>query len=113
MGEITKAVKKLMADPFDRDKQKAAMSAGQKSSVASKYLGVELFPGHVKSEQERREYEQRVGAAQAKAIELKNRNKASMPSKAEEELMARRRAAASKQRSGGRSSTILSDETLG
>lgn len=113
MGEITKAVKKLMADPFDKDKIKNVLSATEKSNPSSKYLGISHFPGIVKSDQERRDYEKRVGAAQAAKIKLKERNKSSMPSKAEEELMARRRSAASRNRSGGRSSTILSDETLG
>jgi hypothetical protein len=121
MGNLVESVKKMMSpkgnisDKFDD--VKGFMSESQKASPASKYLGVELYPGMVPSEKHRREKAVAEGQATADRIAksdlMNERNRASMPSKSEQELMARRRAAAAKAKSGGRASTILSDETLG
>lgn len=96
-------------------KVKDFLAEAQKSDVASKYAGVEAFPGMVKSEQKRREdtaaVDQAAAAQIAATAEDARRNASSMPSKAEQELQARRRAARAKRT--GRAATILTDETLG
>ena len=125
LRSLIKKYKKLKANPFsgnikDRlDKGKDFMSEAQQGSVLSKYAGVRAFPGMVKSEAERQEDAEAAGAfaeqqiaATAETQRQEARTRSSMPSKAEQDLIAKRRLAASKRR-GGRASTILSDETLG
>lgn len=128
LKSLIKKYKKMKANPFsgnvkDRlDKAKDFMSEAQQGDVASKYAGIRTVPG-VKSEMERDEdskaaakfTEQQIAATAAATAEterLETRTRSSMPSKAEQDLIAKRRLAASKRR-GGRASTILSDETLG
>ena len=124
LRSLIKKYKKLKSNPFsgnikDRlDKGKDFMSEAQQGSVLSKYAGIRTVPG-VKSEAERQEDAEAAGAfaeqqiaATAETQRQEARTRSSMPSKAEQDLIAKRRLAASKRR-GGRASTILSDETLG
>lgn len=119
MGEIIDAYKKVKSGILKGniddtiDNAKNLMSSVQKSSPASKYLGFEAFPGAVPSEKHRREKQEGEDIEAARRAELDRRTKSSMPSRADQELQAKRRAAAYKNKSKGRSSTILSDETLG
>ena len=125
LKSLIKKYKKMKASPFSGNikdrvgKVKDFLSEAQQGDVASKYAGVRAFPGMVKSEQERQEDAELAGtaaeqqiAATAETERQAARTRSSMPSKAEQDLIAKRRLAASKRR-GGRASTILSDETLG